>query len=138
MRQEHVLNGRDDSGRQRCLCKLCNRRFGDNPGFEYHHTSLPFIAPALVLNGAGMSPFSIRIMPEHMNVKVHADTVSRRLERHELAEKYTGTVQPLNLESNPGAGEKRQDVKGEENCFVMAMDLATRFILAWEATQDEP
>ena len=39
--------------------------------------------------------------------------------------------------SNLGADEKRQDVKGEENYFVMAMDLATRFILAWESTTDK-
>ena len=33
-----------------------------------------------------------------------------------------------------GADEKRRDVKGKENYFVMAMDLDTRFILAWCTT----
>ena len=46
-------------------------------------------------------------------------------------------MQPPNLGSNLGADEKRQDVKGEENYFVMAMDLATRFILAWETATDK-
>ena len=54
-----------------------------------------------------------------------------------MAEKYAGPMQPPNLGSRLGAGEKRQDVKGEENYFVMAMDLATRFILAWETTADK-
>ena len=58
-KKKHVLNGRDDSGRQRCPCKLCDRRFGDNPGFEYRHTSPLFITLAPVLNGAGMSPYGL-------------------------------------------------------------------------------
>ena len=33
-----------------------------------------------------------------------------------------------------GADERRQDIRGKENYFVMAMDLATRFILAWEVS----
>ena len=70
-RKEHVLNGRDDSGRERCPRKLCNRRFGDNLGFGYRHMSPLLTTPALVLNGAGMSPLNIRIMLELMNVKVH-------------------------------------------------------------------
>ena len=91
-----------------------------------------------MLNGVGMSPFSIRIMLGHLNVKVHVDTISRWLEHYvELAEKYTGTMQLPNLGSRLGTDEKRQDVKGEENYFVMAMDLATRFILAWETTTDK-
>ena len=46
-------------------------------------------------------------------------------------------MQPPNLGSKLGADKKRQDVKGEENYFVMTMDLATRFILAWETTIDK-
>ena len=137
-KEEHVLNGKDDSGKQRYLCKLCNRRFRDNRGFEYHHTSPLFIPLGLVLNGSGMYPFNMQIVLEHTDVKVHADTISRWLERYvALAEKYTGPMQPPNLGSRLGADEKRQDVKGEENYFVMAMDLATRVILAWETTADK-
>ena len=137
-KEEHVLNGKDDSGKQRYLCKLCNRRFGDNLGFEYRHTSPLFIPLGLVLNGSGMSPFNMQIVLEHMDVKVHVDTISRWLERYvALAEKYTGPMQPPNLGSRLGADEKWQDVKGEENYFVMAMDLATLFILAWETTADK-
>ena len=74
----------------------------------------------------------------HLNVKAHADTISRRLEhRVELAEKYAGPMQPPNLGSRLGADEKRQGVKGEENYSAMAMGLATRFIPAREATQDD-
>ena len=74
----------------------------------------------------------------HLNVKAHADTISRRLEhRVELAEKYAGTMQPPNLGSTLGADEKRQGVKGGENYFPMAMGLATRFMLARETTQDD-
>ena len=137
-KEEYVLNGKDEYGKQRYLCKLCERRFRDNLGFEYRHTSPLFITLALVLNGAGMSPFNIQIMLEHMNVKVHVDTISRWLEYYvALVEKYTDPIQPPNLGSKLGADEKRQDVKGEENYFVMAMDLATRFILAWETTSDK-
>ena len=114
MRQGHVLNGREDSGRQRYLCK---RRFGDNLGFEYRHTSPPFITPALVLNGAGTSPFGMQIMLGHLNVRVHADTISGWLEHHVgLAEEYTGSIQPPNLGSRLGADGKRQDGRGELLC----------------------
>ena len=85
-KEEHVLNGKDDSGKQRYLCKLCDRRFRDNLGFEYRHTSPLFITLALMLNGTGMSPFNIQIMLEHLNVKVHVDTIFRWLEHYlELA-----------------------------------------------------
>ena len=88
------------------------------------------ITLALVLNGAGMSPFNIHIMLEHMNVKVHVDTITIWLEHYvALVEKYTDSIQPPNLGSKLGAEGKRQDVEGEENYFVMGMDLTTRFIL---------
>ena len=135
-KEKYVLNGKDDSGKQRYLCKLCDRRFGDNLGFEYRHTSPMFITLALMLNGAGMSPFSIRIMLGHLNVKVHVQIISDGWSA-ELAEKYTGPMQSPDLGSRLGADEKRQDVKGEENYFVMELDLATRFILAWETTADK-
>ena len=119
MRQEHVLNGGDDSGRQRHLCKLCDRRFGDSLGFGYRHASLPFITPALVLNGAGTSPFGMQITLGHLNVKAHVDTISGWLEYHVgLAEEYAGSIQPPNLGSALGADGKRQDFKGGENYFV--------------------
>ena len=137
-KEMYVLDGKDDSGNQRYLRKLCDRRFGDNLGLEYRHTSPMFITLALMPNGAGMSPSNIQIMLGRLNVKVHVDTISRRLEHYvELAEKYTGPMQPPNLGSKLGADEKRQDVKGEEDYFVMATDIATRFILAWETTADK-
>ena len=37
-KEMYVLNGKDDSGKQRYLCKLCDRRFRNNLGFEYRHT----------------------------------------------------------------------------------------------------
>ena len=115
-----MLNGKDYSGKQRCLCKLCSHRFRDNLGFEYRHTSPLLIALALMLNGAGMSPFNIQIMLERLNVKVHVDTISRWLEHHvALAEKYTDPMQPPNLGSNLGADEKRQDVKDEVDWEVI-------------------
>ena len=39
-RKGHVLNHKDDSGRERCLCRLRNRRFGGNLGLGHaarHH-----------------------------------------------------------------------------------------------------
>ena len=120
------------------MCKLCNHRFGNNLGLECRHTPPLFITLSLVLNGAGMPPFNIQIMLEHLNVKVHVDTISGWLEHYaELVEKYTDSMQPPNLGRRPGADEKRQDVKGKENYYVLAMDLATRFILAWETTTDK-
>ena len=58
-KEGYVLNGRDDSGRQRYLCKLCDRRFGDSPGFEYRHNSPLFVTLTLAPNGSGMSPYGL-------------------------------------------------------------------------------
>ena len=54
-----------------------------------------------------------------------------------MVEWYVRPMRPPNLGSELGADEKRQDIKGGEIYFVMAMDLATRFILAWETTADK-
>ena len=50
--EEYVKNGKDrecKSGeKQRFKCKECNRRFGDNPGFERRQTAAVFITLALL------------------------------------------------------------------------------------------
>jgi transposase-like protein/predicted RNA-binding Zn-ribbon protein involved in translation (DUF1610 family) len=136
--KNYVRNGKDGSGRQRYRCKECRRRFRDNLGFEYRRTPPLFITLALMLNGMETSPVGIRIVLAHMGVNVHADTISRWLVHYVApAERYTDPMRPPNLGSKLGADEKRQDVRGGENYFVMAMDLATRFILAWETTADK-
>ncbi len=140
--KEYVKNGHDTrckSGRkQRYKCKECKHRFRDNLGFERRHTAPAFITLALMLNGMGMPPFRIQIVLGHMKVGVHEDTIFRWLAHYvDLVEWYTNPIRPPNLGSELGADEKRQDVKGEESYFVMAMDLATRFILAWETTADK-
>ena len=133
-----MKNGKDKeckSGeKQRFRCKKCNRRFGDNLGFERRQTAAVFITMALLLNGMGLGPFRIRVALKHMNVDVHAGTIARWLEHYVgLVEKYTSPIQPPNLGSALGADEKRRDVKGEEN-YVMAMCIDTRFIPAWCTT----
>ena len=140
--KEYVKNGHDTkckSGKkQRYKCKECRHRFRDNLGFERRHAAPAFITLALMLNGMGMPPFRVRIVLGHMNVDVHEDTISRWLEHYvDLVERYTNPIRPPNLGSELGADEKRQDIRGEESYFVMAMDLATRFILAWETTADK-
>ena len=120
--------------KQRFRCKKCNRRFGDNPGFERRQTAAVFITLALLLNGMGLGPSRIQVVLKHMNVDVHVDTIDRWLEHYVgLVEKYTSPIQPPNLGSALGADEKRRDVKGEEN-YVMAMCIDTRFIPAWCTT----
>ena len=87
---------------------------------------------ALLLNGMGLGSFRIQVVLKHMNVDVHVDTIARWLEYYVgLVEKYTSPIQPSNLGSGLGADEKRRDVKGKENYFVMAMRIDTRFIPAW-------
>ena len=139
--KEYVKNGKDKykSGRkQRYRCKECRHRFRDNLGFERRHTAPAFITLALMLNGMGLSPFRVRIVLGHMNADVHVDTISRWLEHYVgMVEWYTHPIRPPNLGSELGADEKRQDIRGGESYFVMAMDLATRFILAWETTADK-
>ena len=140
--KEYVKNGHDTkckSGKkQRYKCKECRHRFRDNLGFEGRHTAAVFITLALMLNGMELSPVRIQLALKHLNVDVHVDTISRWLAHYvALVEKYTKPIQPPNLGNKLGADEKRQDIKGEENYFVMAMDLATRFILAWETTADK-
>ena len=116
----------------------CRRRFGDNLGFGRRHTAPAFITLALMLNGMGMPPLRVRIVLGHMNVDAHEDTISGWLAyRAGMVEWYANTIRPPNLGSELGADEKRQDIKGEEGHLVMAMDLATRFILAWGATADK-
>ena len=53
-----------------------------------------------------------------------------------MVEWCTNPIRPPNLGSELGADETRQDIKGEE-IYIMAMDLAARFILAWETTADK-
>ena len=137
-KKNHVRNGKDESGKQRYLCKECGHRFRNNLGFEYHHTPPLFITLAFMLNGMEMSPHAIRIVLGHMGVSVHVDTISRWLAHYvALVERYTDPMRPPNLGSKLGADEKRQDIRGEESHLVMAMDLATRFISAWETTADK-
>ena len=135
-RSEYVRNGRDrcrSGERQRYLCKGCGRRFRDNLGFERRHVSPMYITLALLLNGMGLSPANIQIALGHLGVDVHVDTVTRWLEHYVgLAEGYANAIRPPGLGERLGADEKRQDVRGRESYFVMAMDLATHFILAWE------
>ena len=137
--KEYVKNGKDKeckSGeKQRYKCKKCKRRFRDNLGFEHRQTASLFITLVLMLNGMRIAPFRIQMVLQHLSVDVHVDTITRWLEHYVgVVEEYTSPIKPPNLGSELGADEKRQDVKGKENYFVMAMDLHTRFILAWCTT----
>ena len=127
------------SGRkQRYKCKKCRHRLGGNPGLGRRHTAATFITLALMLNGMGAPPLRVRIVPKRINVDVHADTIARWLAHYvDLVEEYTDPIRPPNLGSELGADDKRQNIRGGKRYFVMAMDLATRFILAWETTADK-
>lgn len=139
---EYVRNGKEKtkSGeKQRYLCKNCGRRFRDNLGFEGRHTAPVYITLSLMLYGAGMSIFNAQVILSHMGVNVHVDTIARWIEHFTgMVEEYTNPIQPPCLGDKLGADEKHEKIKGEENYFVMAMDLATRFILAWETMANKP
>ncbi|MCE2509304.1 MAG: hypothetical protein J4G04_08480, partial [Nitrosopumilaceae archaeon] len=56
------------------------------------HVSPVHIALALLLNGAGMSPANIQVIPGHLGVTVHVDTVTRWLGHYAgMVEGYTKT-----------------------------------------------
>ena len=121
--------------KQRYKCKKCNHRFRDNLGFEYRHTSPMYITLCLLLYGAGLSVVILQHTLSHMGIIVSTNTITRWLEHYTgMAEKYTDPIRPPNLGAKLSADEKRQDIRGRESYMVMAMDMATRFILAWEVS----
>ena len=79
-----------------------------------------------------LSPANIQVTLGHLGVEMHMDTVIRWLEYYVgVVEGYANTIRPPGLGERLGADEKRQDIQGMES-YVMAMDLATCFILAWK------
>ena len=67
--------------------------------------------------------------------RVHVDTITRILEHYsEAVQKYTETLKPPCVGDKWGCDEKHQKVRGKESYIVAIMDLATRFILAWDVS----
>ncbi len=121
--------------RQRYRCSTCGRRFRDNLGFEYRQVPRLYITLALMLSGMGTSAANIQTTLGHLGVRVHADTITRILEHYsEAVEQYTETIKPPCVGDKWGCDEKHQKVGGRESYIVTIMDLATRFILAWDVS----
>ena len=119
--------------RQRYKCTVCKRRFRDNLGFEYRQVPRLYITLALMLSGMGMAAANIQMTLRHLGVGVHVDTITRILEHYsKVVEEYTKTVKPPCVGDKWGCDEKHQKVRGKESYIVAVMDLATRFVLAWD------
>ena len=119
--------------RQIYKCSVCGRRFRDNLGFEYHHVPRLYITLALMLSGMGMAVANIQMTLRHLGVKVHVDTITRILEYYSgMVERHTETLKPPCTGDKWGCDEKYQKVRGRESYVVAVMDLATRFVLAWD------
>ena len=68
----------------------------------------------------------------HLGIGVHVDTITRILEHYsKTVEEYARTVKPPCTGDKWGCDEKHQKVRGRESYVVAVMDLATRFVLAW-------
>ena len=121
--------------RQRYRCVTCGRRFRDNLGFEYRQVPRLYITLALMLSGMGTSAANIQMTLRHLGVGVHADTITRILEHYSrVVAEYAETVKPPCIGDKWGCDEKHQKVRGKEWYITTLMDLATRFILAWDTT----
>ena len=119
--------------RQRYRCTVCKRRFRDNLGFEYRQVPRLYITLALMLSGMGMAAANIQMTLRHLGVEVHVDTITRILEHYSsVVEGYARTVKPPCVGDKWGCDEKYQKVRGRESYVVAVMDLATRFVLAWD------
>ena len=119
--------------RQRYKCTVCKRRFRDNLGFEYSQVPRLYITLALMLSGMGMAAANIQMTLRHLGVGVHVDTITRILEHYsKVVEEYTKTVKPPCVGDKWDCDEKHQKVRGKESYIVAVMDLATRFVLAWD------
>ncbi len=121
--------------RQRYRCIMCGRRFRDNLGFEYRQVPRLYITLALMLSGMGMPAANIQTTLRHLGIKVHTDTITRILEHYsEAVQKYTETLKPPRVGDKWGCDEKHQKVRGRESYVMAVMDLATRFVLAWDVS----
>ena len=120
---------------KRHKCTVCKRRFGNNPGFEYRQVPRPYITPAPML--PGMAAVSHRMTLKHLGIVVHVDTTTRILEHHPgVVGKYAQTLKPPCTGDKRGC-EKMQKVRGRESYMAAVMDLATRFIPAWDISSPE-
>ena len=124
--------------RQRYKCTICKRRFRDNLGFEYRQVPHLYITLALMLCGMGMAAANIQMTLKYLGVGVHEDTITRILgtlfHYSKVVAEYAGTVKPPCVGDKWGCDEKHQKVRGKESYMVAVMDLATRFMLAWDTS----
>ena len=68
-----------------------------------------------------------------VGVRVRVNTITRILEHHPgVVEEYAKTIKPPCTGDKWGCDEKMQKVRGKESYVVAVMDLATRFVLAWD------
>ena len=119
--------------RQRYKCTVCKRRFRDNLGFEYHRVPRLYTTLALMLSGMEMVAANIQVTPRHLGARVHVGIITRILEHYsKTVEGYAKTVKPPCTGDKWGCDEKHQKVRGRESYVVAVMDLATRFVLAWD------
>ncbi len=81
----------------------------------------------------GMAAANVRMTLKHRGIEVHVDTITRILEHYSMVVgKYAQTLKPPCTGDKWGCDEKMQKVRGRESYVVAVMDLATRFILAWD------
>ena len=112
---------------------MCERRFGDNPGFKYRQVPRLYITLTLMLSGMGMTAANIQMTLKHLGVEVYVDTTTRILEHYSRAVgKYAKTVKPPCVGDKWGCDEKMQKVRGRESYMAAVMDLYTWFIPAWD------
>ena len=119
--------------RQICKRPVCGRRFRDSLGFECRHAPRLYTTLALVLSGMGMAVANMQTTLRHLGVKVHVDAMTRTLEYCSgMVERHTGALRPPCTGDKWGCDEKRQKVRGRGSHVVAVMDLATRFVPAWD------
>ena len=81
----------------------------------------------------GMAAANIQMTFRHLGVEVHVYIITRTLEHYsKVVNEYTQTIKPPCVGDKWGCDEKHQKVRGKESYMVAVMDLATRFVLAWD------
>ncbi len=91
--RDGIYRGRyEDKQMYRCSC---GRQFRGNLGVEYRQMPKKFITAVLLLYGAGVPVANIRALLSHFGISVHADTLTRNIERYsKLVEWYAKTIKP--------------------------------------------
>lgn len=122
--------------RQRYRCTVCKRRFRVDLGFEYRQVPRLCSTLALMLSGMGMAAANIQLTLRHLGRGARGhhnqDLGGTPLHYSKTVEEYAGTVKPPCMEGKWGCDEKYQKVRSRESYMVAVMDLATRFVLAWD------